>query len=152
MDAAWPPSSWEAIHTSTFLGHPVGCAMALAQIDEIERRELFENSNYLGCQLVLGLKYLSSKCSALQCEARGLGRRSDRRVRRRIVKTTRSMRRLAPWPIRDAGKNRNALRGEGQRLIHSTHESAPCSASINPISAAEKPSCSSRVVHFSGER
>ncbi len=32
MDAAWPPSSGEAIHTSTFLGHPVGCAMALAQI------------------------------------------------------------------------------------------------------------------------
>src|SRR6185295_8153883 len=29
---AWPPSSGEAIHTSTFLGHPVGCAMAMAQI------------------------------------------------------------------------------------------------------------------------
>ena len=35
MDNAWPPSSGEAIHTSTFLGHPVGCAMALAQIEEI---------------------------------------------------------------------------------------------------------------------
>ncbi len=32
MDAAWPASRGEAIHTSTFLGHPVGCAMALAQI------------------------------------------------------------------------------------------------------------------------
>ena len=40
MDAAWPPSSGEAIHTSTFLGHPVGCAMALAQIREIESRKL----------------------------------------------------------------------------------------------------------------
>ena len=39
MDAAWPPSSGEAIHTSTFLGHPVGCAMALAQIKEIEGPE-----------------------------------------------------------------------------------------------------------------
>ena len=38
MDAAWPPSSGEAIHTSTFLGHPVGCAMALAQIKEIKAR------------------------------------------------------------------------------------------------------------------
>ncbi len=37
MDAAWPASAGEAIHTSTFLGHPVGCAMALAQISEIRR-------------------------------------------------------------------------------------------------------------------
>ena len=40
MDAAWPPSRGEAIHTSTFLGHPVGCAMALAQISEIEKLKL----------------------------------------------------------------------------------------------------------------
>ncbi len=31
MDA-WPASHGEALHTSTFLGHPVGCAMALASI------------------------------------------------------------------------------------------------------------------------
>jgi 4-aminobutyrate aminotransferase-like enzyme len=40
MDAAWPVSSGEAIHTSTYLGHPVGCAMALAQIAEISKRKL----------------------------------------------------------------------------------------------------------------
>ena len=40
MDAAWPPSNGEAIHTSTFLGHPVGCAMALANIRELERANL----------------------------------------------------------------------------------------------------------------
>ena len=40
MDAAWPASTGEAIHTSTFLGHPVGCAMALAQIQEIEKLNL----------------------------------------------------------------------------------------------------------------
>ncbi|MGH7545297.1 MAG: aspartate aminotransferase family protein, partial [Gemmatimonadota bacterium] len=28
--AAWPPSEGEAIHTSTFLGHPLGCAAAIA--------------------------------------------------------------------------------------------------------------------------
>ena len=39
MDAAWPASHGEAIHTSTFLGHPVGCAMALAQITEIRRAQ-----------------------------------------------------------------------------------------------------------------
>lgn len=31
MDA-WPESAGEALHTSTFLGHPVGCALALASI------------------------------------------------------------------------------------------------------------------------
>ena len=40
MDAAWPLSHGEAIHTSTFLGHPVGCAMALAQIEQIEKLKL----------------------------------------------------------------------------------------------------------------
>jgi len=40
IDAAWPRSAGEAIHTSTFQGHPVGCAMALAQIAEIRAREL----------------------------------------------------------------------------------------------------------------
>jgi acetylornithine/succinyldiaminopimelate/putrescine aminotransferase len=37
MDRAWPRSHGEALHTSTFLGHPVGCAMALAQINEVSK-------------------------------------------------------------------------------------------------------------------
>ncbi len=48
MDAAWPASEGEAIHTSTFLGHPVGCAMALAQIAELRRLKLPERSAKLG--------------------------------------------------------------------------------------------------------
>lgn len=48
MDAAWPCSTGEALHTSTFLGHPVGCAMALAQIDEIRRLNLVDRSAGLG--------------------------------------------------------------------------------------------------------
>ena len=48
MDNAWPASSGEAIHTSTFLGHPVGCAMALAQIEEIERLKLVSRAERLG--------------------------------------------------------------------------------------------------------
>jgi 4-aminobutyrate aminotransferase-like enzyme len=51
IDAAWPPSRGEAIHTSTFQGHPVGCAMALAQIEEIENRSLPERSARLGARL-----------------------------------------------------------------------------------------------------
>jgi len=42
MDKAWPESTGEALHTSTYLGHPVGCAMALAQIDELRRTRLVE--------------------------------------------------------------------------------------------------------------
>jgi 4-aminobutyrate aminotransferase-like enzyme len=48
MDTAWPQSKGEAIHTSTFLGNPVGCAMALAQIAEIEKLKLPERSAQLG--------------------------------------------------------------------------------------------------------
>jgi 4-aminobutyrate aminotransferase-like enzyme len=38
MDA-WPVSGGEALHTSTFLGNPLGCAMALASIREHLRPE-----------------------------------------------------------------------------------------------------------------
>ena len=48
MDRAWPKSSGEAIHTSTYLGHPVGCAMALAQLEILERRRLVERSRRMG--------------------------------------------------------------------------------------------------------
>ena len=72
MDTAWPASRGEAIHTSTFLGHPVGCAMALAQIKEIEKLELPERSAGLG-EFLLG--ELQSKISnpKLQIAVRGLG-------------------------------------------------------------------------------
>ena len=56
MDAAWPASTGEAIHTSTFLGHPVGCAMALAQIAEIEELKLPERAAELGGFLLAKLR------------------------------------------------------------------------------------------------
>jgi 4-aminobutyrate aminotransferase-like enzyme len=72
MDAAWPASAGEAIHTSTFLGHPVGCAMALAQIDEIERLGLVQRSAGLGEWLVSHLRQIKPP-RLLRLEARGLG-------------------------------------------------------------------------------
>jgi 4-aminobutyrate aminotransferase-like enzyme len=72
MDAAWPPSRGEAIHTSTFLGHPVGCAMALAQISEIEKLNLPERSAELGEFLLDELKTKISN-SKLKIDVRGLG-------------------------------------------------------------------------------
>jgi 4-aminobutyrate aminotransferase-like enzyme len=73
MDAAWPPSRGEAIHTSTFLGHPVGCAMALAQIREIEARKLVQRSAKLGKMLFSSLAALRPRGSALEFLPRGLG-------------------------------------------------------------------------------
>lgn len=48
--AAWPPSRGEAMHTSTFLGHPLGCAAALAQMDEIRERDLLNRAATLGAR------------------------------------------------------------------------------------------------------
>ena len=71
MDDAWPASAGEAMHTSTFLGHPVGCAMALAQIKEIERLDLCQRSAELGRFLLAELGKIKSP--KLKVTARGLG-------------------------------------------------------------------------------
>jgi 4-aminobutyrate aminotransferase-like enzyme len=71
MDAAWPPSRGEAIHTSTFLGNPVGCAMALAQIDEIRDDKLPERAAKLGEFFVAELSKI--QCAKSDVVARGLG-------------------------------------------------------------------------------
>ncbi len=47
MDS-WPESQGEAIHTSTFLGNPLGCAAALASIREMKRMKLDKRSRELG--------------------------------------------------------------------------------------------------------
>jgi len=73
MDAAWPPSNGEAIHTSTFLGHPVGCAMALAQIKEITRLKLVEASAQLGEFLLAQLAELRTSDFGLRTSCRGAG-------------------------------------------------------------------------------
>jgi 4-aminobutyrate aminotransferase-like enzyme len=82
MDAAWPPSKGEAIHTSTFLGHPVGCAMALAQIDEIHQLKLCERSARLGRLLLDKLSSLRTPRSALRNSVRGLGLMAGLELRR----------------------------------------------------------------------
>jgi 4-aminobutyrate aminotransferase-like enzyme len=72
MDAAWPASTGEAIHTSTFLGHPVGCAMALAQISEIKKLNLPGRSAELG-KFLLGELQSKISNSKLQISIRGGG-------------------------------------------------------------------------------
>lgn len=64
MDRAWKPSHGEALHTSTYLGHPVGCAMALAQIKEVEK--LIERSRQRG-------EFLLHELEQAGIPGRGLG-------------------------------------------------------------------------------
>ena len=73
MDIAWPKSQGEAIHTSTFLGHPVGCAMALAQIDEIRRLNLCARSAKLGDFLIEELAKIMHSAKNAICYPRGQG-------------------------------------------------------------------------------
>ena len=72
MDRAWPLSNGEAIHTSTFLGHPVGCAMALAQLKELRARRLPERSKIFGTYLLDQLLTLEAGAD-YQILVRGIG-------------------------------------------------------------------------------
>ncbi len=69
---AWPPSDGEAIHTSTFLGNPVTCAAALAQLDEIEGRGLVARAAKLGDRLDERLRALVQTHAGAR-STRGLG-------------------------------------------------------------------------------
>jgi 4-aminobutyrate aminotransferase-like enzyme len=81
MDAAWPQSKGEAIHTSTFLGNPVGCAMALAQIAEIEKLKLPERAAELG-KFLLGELQTKLPNKKFQIAVRGQGLMAGVELRR----------------------------------------------------------------------
>lgn len=55
MDA-WPASEGEAIHTSTFLGHPLACAAALAVLDVIEAEGVVGRAGLLGGRFAADLR------------------------------------------------------------------------------------------------
>lgn len=60
MDAAWPESTGEALHTSTFLGNPLGCRMALESLDLLEAEPWSERVEKLGNHLHAGLLRLKA--------------------------------------------------------------------------------------------
>lgn len=75
MDA-WPASQGEALHTQTFLGHPVSCAAALATISVLEDEALVERSASLGAvtQEWLRKRFDASRPATENiAEVRGLG-------------------------------------------------------------------------------
>ena len=49
--AAWPVSHGEALHTSTFLGHPVAAAAALATIQVLRRDDVARQARRVGASL-----------------------------------------------------------------------------------------------------
>ena len=63
----WGASTGEALHTQTFLGHPIGCATAIAVIDLLARHSLPERAASVGTTLA---KALTDRGFALQ--GRGL--------------------------------------------------------------------------------
>lgn len=69
MDA-WPVSHGEAIHTSTFLGNPLGCAMALASLEQHEKPEVARHVRERGARLKTALSALRSPAVG---HVRGLG-------------------------------------------------------------------------------
>ncbi|MDP9110379.1 MAG: aspartate aminotransferase family protein [Candidatus Eremiobacteraeota bacterium] len=68
----WPATRGEALHTSTSLGNPMGCAAALANIDEIERLKLPERARSLGERLGTRLQRLRAHPNVLDIRGRGL--------------------------------------------------------------------------------
>lgn len=60
MDA-WPESAGEALHTSTFLGNPLGCAMALASLREHAKPQTAEKVRLAGRHLRRALENIGSR-------------------------------------------------------------------------------------------
>lgn len=53
---AWPASRGEAMHTSTFQGHPLACAAALAALEVIEEERLAERARTEGARWLEALR------------------------------------------------------------------------------------------------
>ncbi|MBW3534041.1 MAG: aspartate aminotransferase family protein [Gemmatimonadetes bacterium] len=71
MDA-WPPSTGEALHTSTFLGHPLASAAALAFLEDVEERGLVARADGLGARLRADLALALADVPGVR-EVRGRG-------------------------------------------------------------------------------
>ena len=81
MDA-WPPSTGEAIHTSTFLGHPLSCAAGLAFLTVLEAHDLAGCARRLGDHALGYLKAELAGCERV-AEVRGRGLMLGVELRRR---------------------------------------------------------------------
>lgn len=69
----WGKSTGEALHTSTFLGHPLSCAAACATIDRMVSLDLPSRALHQGSLLRLGLEQLMSRFPDTIRSVRGRG-------------------------------------------------------------------------------
>jgi len=69
----WPVSRGEALHTQTFLGHPPGCAAALATLAVLEEEKLVERAAEVGARALGGLRRrLAGAAGIVDLRGRGL--------------------------------------------------------------------------------
>ena len=73
IERAWPKSTGEALHTSTFLGHPLACAGALAAIRVIVRDDLAARAERLGSKMLAYLSVLAQQYPESIADVRGRG-------------------------------------------------------------------------------
>lgn len=68
----WPASTGEAIHTSTFMGHPLSCAGGLGFLAALEAEDLVDRAGRLGAW---AMNYLSAELDGAESvvEVRGRG-------------------------------------------------------------------------------
>jgi 4-aminobutyrate aminotransferase-like enzyme len=70
---AWPASRGEALRTQTFLGHPPGCAAALASLAVLEEEKLVERAAETGARALARLaRQLSGRPGIVDVRGRGL--------------------------------------------------------------------------------
>ena len=69
----WPLNTAEAIHTSTFLGNPMGCAIGLRALEILQRDKLPEAARQKGEFLLGAFEQLKQKYPRIIADARGAG-------------------------------------------------------------------------------
>ena len=69
---AWTPSRGEALHTSTYLGNPMGCAAALANLGEIERLDLPARARAGEAKIAARLEPLRERPDVVDVRGRGM--------------------------------------------------------------------------------
>lgn len=69
---AWRPDGPEAPHSSTFLGHPLGCAAALAVLRELRDARLIARGAALGARLLAALRE-GTRDNPIVGDVRGVG-------------------------------------------------------------------------------
>ena len=71
--AKWPLNTTEAIHTSTFLGNPMGCAVGLKALELLQRDDLPAAARQKGEWIAAEFEKLRLKYPHLIAQARGRG-------------------------------------------------------------------------------